>query len=166
MLHPTSKQPRLRADGAVDVKGLQPISVERALWRIVASALCKRASTREWARAWAPPESYCALQGQDCFGGLLCGDQAVHVEGCALAAFDLTKALIISPPAPQLPCCATLVFGSDGPCAGCSLVFAGQAVRWDSWVGSSIPQSELSPFGDACVLDPVLRVTSLTFVRC
>ncbi|CAE7596810.1 unnamed protein product, partial [Symbiodinium sp. KB8] len=72
---PTGKEPR--DDGAVDVDGLRPISVECALWRLVASTFCRRESVRQWALSWAPREFYGALQGVDCE---------------ALAAMDLAKA--------------------------------------------------------------------------
>ena len=61
----------------MDVDGLRPISVECALWRLVASTFCRRESVRQWALSWAPREFYGALQGVDCE---------------ALAAMDLAKA--------------------------------------------------------------------------
>ena len=65
---PKGKEPR--ADGAVDVNGLRRISVECALWSLVASTFCRCDSVRHWALSWAPREFYGALQGRDCFSGL------------------------------------------------------------------------------------------------
>ena len=145
---PKGKAPR--ADGAVDVEGLRPISVECALWRVVASAFCKRDSARRWARAWAPPAFFGALQGRDCFGGLLELDQAVNVEGYALAALDLSKAFDHVAPGP-----AVAMLGHFGLPVQMSralvALWSSQArwLRWDTWVapspeavGSSLPQGD------------------------
>eukprot|EP00439_Symbiodinium_sp_Y106_P050586 s6297_g6.t1 len=92
---PKGKEPR--ADGAVDVNGLRRISVECALWSLVASTFCRCDSVRHWALSWAPREFYGALQGRDCFSGLFFFffflNSAVNVDGEALAAMDLAKAL-------------------------------------------------------------------------
>ena len=162
------KQPR--ADGAMAVDDLRPISVECAIWRLLASTICKRDDTRRWVKQWTLPCFHGAVQQRDALTGLAALDQQINVHRHALAAMDLNKAFDFLSPEAVISILQRLGLPAQVAFA-LKFIWGAQRrwLRWQHWasptpatVASSVPQGDaFSPMSMLpLMLGPALSVAT------